>query len=128
VIKRAALAVMLTSALSIAQADEQPSNLELYAASSLIGMHSHPIGFEGRKLEKAEAAHNQRRKEMSANLAKTMGEAALQKIDDDLEQQAWDVYWVSAPSLAQEWRSLNDAKRALATLNDRLALFGSDRK
>jgi hypothetical protein len=119
---------MLTSALSIAQADEQPSNLELYAASSLIGMHSHPIGFEGRKLEKAEAAHNQQLKAVSIILAKAVGDAALQKIDDDLLQDAHDVYWVRGLSLEEEWQNLRNAKKAVATLRNRLAFSGSGRK
>jgi hypothetical protein len=126
--KGAALAVILMTPLSMVQADERPSNLELYAASSLIGMHSHPIGFEGRKLEKAEAAHHQQLKAVSIILAKVVGDVALQKIDDDLLQEAHDVYWVRGLSLEEEWRNLRNAKKALATLRDRIALSGSERK
>jgi len=104
------------------------TDLELYGSSSLAGLHAHPIGVEGRKLEDAERKLGLRRAIIRKWLVARAGVTTLEKMDKDIADQAHDVYWIGSPSMDEEWRNIWSAKRDLRELERRKRLVEENRK
>ena len=115
----AALLAVGLSALALAAEIPPPTDLELYAASSLAGLHSHPVGWEGARLDRAERAINRRRSEIRDWLVEREGEEAVARVDDEIEESVSSVYWTGSRSLEEEWADIGRARRALGRLERR---------
>ena len=59
---------------------DRDTDLELYEASSLGALHSHPVGRVGARLDRAERAINRRRDEIRDWLVAREGEAAVRRL------------------------------------------------
>jgi hypothetical protein len=100
-------------------AEPRPTDLELYAASSLVGLHSHPVGRAGTKLDRAERALNRRRSEIGEWLIAREGEAAVRRIDKEILEEVSSVYWTRGPSEAEERANIERSRHALEKLERR---------
>ena len=96
--------------------DPSLTDLELYASTSLVGVHSHPIGFEGRKIEAAERDINRRRAFLREWLAIREGALALDELD---KENAEGVLWIRGPSVEDEWNTIRLARKNLRELERR---------
>jgi len=116
----AEVALMSLSLVGSAYAAQQsPGDLDLYRWSSLAGLHGHPVGYEGHKLDVAERDLGRRRAAIRAWLVVREGEAVLARIDQEIADGVHDVYYVRSPSTAEEWDNLMRARRYVAQLERR---------
>ena len=123
------MALSLLVLVSSAQARDDPrSDLELYHSSSLAGLHGHPKGLEGRQLDVAERKFSHRRAIIRAWLVGREGAAALDTVDEDIAEEVHGIYWIRSPSVAQEWRSIRQAKQDLSVLERRKRLAEGGRQ
>ena len=113
---------MLVFASGAHGSNPSQADLELYSSSSLAGMHDHPIGFEGRKLEIAERKISHRRAIIRAWLVAREGVATLDQLDEDIEDSLDGVSWIGSRSLDDEWRSIRQARQDLKELERRKRL------
>lgn len=105
---------------SEARASEAPqTNLALYGASSLAGLHSHPSGTEGRRLDAAERKLNRRRAVIRDWLVLMEGAETLDQLDKKIEDEVHGIYWVRGPTVREEWRQIRTAKKFLKELERR---------
>ncbi|MCA0210632.1 MAG: hypothetical protein LCH74_16340 [Proteobacteria bacterium] len=102
------------------RASEAPqTNLALYGASSLAGLHSHPFGVEGRWLYAAERKLNRRRAVIRDWLVLMEGAETLDRLDKNIEDEVHGIYWVRGPTVQEEWRQIRTAKKFLKELERR---------
>jgi hypothetical protein len=113
----AGLALLAVEA--VAASDDPLTDMQLYAASSLTGIHAHPIGSDGKRLEAAEDNLNRRRAIIRDWLAKREGSEAVDELDDYLSQTANEVLWSGAVSLEEEWQRIREVRHALQKLERR---------
>ena len=102
--------------------DPSQTDLDLYGSSSLAGMHDHPLGFEGHKLEVAERKIGRRRAVIRAWLVDREGAATLDQLDKDIDDSVYQVSWTGTRSLDDEWRGIHLARQNLKELERRKRL------
>jgi hypothetical protein len=113
-------AVLLTVGVAAGAYGAEPrSDLDLYMSSLLAGIHSHPVGLEGRRLERAERALDRRRATIREWLVSRLGEAAVAEQEAALHEEVSSVYWVRGPTLDEEWAWIGRARRNLGRLERR---------
>ena len=109
----------LTLAAAAHGGEPPPSDLDLYASSMLAGLHSHPVGLEGRRLDRAERALARRRASLRAWLVTRIGEAPVAQVENDIQEEVESVYWTRGPTLEEEWDNIARASRILSRLERR---------
>jgi hypothetical protein len=124
---------MAQSASAPAHSLADQTDLTLYRSSLLLGLHSHPVGFEGRKLDAAERNLKHRRTVIRDWLVAREGETILDKLDEEAADEAHGVFWVASRSVEDEWNSIRFANRTLKMLEkrkklaDRIGIHQSER-
>lgn len=113
-------AAMLPAAGCADDAAARPGLLAIYAETSLLTLHGHPLGQEGRELDRLEAAYNRERNRVAERLVALCGRAAVDKVDQDLLDEVQEVVFVRGPTLEEEYDNLDRARRALGRLKHRL--------
>lgn len=117
-------AALLSLATFSANADgaSEPtqSNLELYFASSLAGLHGHPTGIVGQNLDAAERQICRRRAALRQWIATQVGAKELDKLEEDFDEEIGQLYTAGIRvSIEQEWRIIRIARKALKELEKR---------
>lgn len=117
---RAAAGVLIFSLAGCAHDAEAPiSDVDLYFASLLVGLHSHPVGRDGDRIERAERVINRRRSGLREWIVAREGEEAVVRREQEIEEEIHSVYWVRGPSEAEEWDNIARAQSNLVRLERR---------
>ena len=101
------------------RAEPALSDIDLYLASSLMGLHSHPLGSDGRRIERAERIINRRRSAIRPWLVAREGEEAIVRLEREMEEGLDSVSWVRGPTEAEEWANIARARTNLVRLERR---------
>jgi hypothetical protein len=96
-----------------------PTDLELYLESDLSGLHAHPIGLVGVRMDRAERRIAHRRAAIRPWIAARVDEAHLAEVEAETASTVHDVYWTHGPTEAEEWATIQRARRALGRLESR---------
>lgn len=106
----------------------EPTDLALYAASSLDGIHNHSTDDEGRRLKLAEDMVARRREKVRVWLASRVGSETLERIDQEIYDEPRNLMWVRGPTIEQELENLRFARLSLIKLEQRKRRWEKDHR
>ena len=115
----AAALIALSFPAAVCAAASPPSDLELYSATMLTGLHSHPVGRAGARIEAAERAVAHRRAAIRAWLVSRLGEEPLSQLERATHDEVESVYWSRGPTEEEEWARIVEARQSLGRLEQR---------